>query len=270
MANEKHVHGHDCDCGCGHDHHDHEHDHEHHEPEEYLHVVQRFAGKFQGGKYDGQTVAVVALDGEPTLAPFHQASWEGCDQIVYGKDSEYEAILPDDLADWFQEVNCDYALYTGMEPLRQGMLVASMARVAISGYKGIFVETNGIPAVDPIAQMRQTMQVMVAFGAASANGVAFITPVMDFYFEGNDAAERNCATNLNVLHAEDILRFIVTSESDMAALVNVVKSKNLSGRCQLRFVVQGDAVEPSAVQAYLADNGLAEVEYLAPMAIARA
>ena len=199
-----------------------------HEPEEYLAVAHRFVAEDEYG----EPTCFIFFDGDERIAPFPN-------MVQPEEEGEVEHLLVEELAPWVNEQGVDHVVLTGGEPMKQGMCCSLIANLSLCPGRTIEVETNGISQIDPIAQLRQSLAIMSAFSATTADDLAKVLITMDHWLPGTEPLAPMCDTNYVLLGEGDTVRFIAATEEDLQEMEKVIADNDLESRCDLCLIQVG-------------------------------
>lgn len=107
-----------------------------------------------------------------------------------------------------------YVTVTGGEPMAQKNCLPLMQMLCDSGYQ-VSLETSG--ALDISAVDERVMR------------------ILDIKTPASGEVEKNLWGNLNFLHAQDEIKFVLCDEADYLWAVQVLRERNLAAKCEVLF-----------------------------------
>ena len=136
-----------------------------------------------------------------------------------GESRTLEELLADVAA-----FDCRHVCVTGGEPLAQKATLALLTCLCDAGYD-VSLETSGaldIADVDPR-----------------------VCRVVDIKAPGSGEVDKNRWENLALLRQGDELKFVLASEDDYRWACDLIRARQLSGRCPILFSPVADSLKPS-------------------------
>jgi 7-carboxy-7-deazaguanine synthase len=133
------------------------------------------------------------------------------------------------------ELGDDLVEITGGEPLLQAEVYPLMTRLANAG-KTVLLETSG--AVDTRAV---DLRVRV---------------ILDIKTPGSGEVEANVWSNLDRLKPIDEVKFVLCSRADFDWAIEIVRSRDLTGRCAVMFSAAFGRVDPAELAGWILESRL--------------
>ena len=118
------------------------------------------------------------------------------------------------IMDEVQRFPVRYVTVTGGEPLAQKNCLPLMQMLCDSGYQ-VSLETSG--ALDVSAVDERVMK------------------ILDIKTPASGEVEKNLWSNLNFLHAQDEIKFVLCDEADYLWARQVLQERNLAAKCEVLF-----------------------------------
>ena len=135
-----------------------------------------------------------------------------CDTTYAFKGGEWWDI--DAILEQVAGFDARYVTVTGGEPLAQPQCLTLLRALCDAGYR-VSLETSGaldVSAVDPR-----------------------VVKVMDLKTPASGECGRNLYTNIDHLHPQDQVKFVIADEADYLWSRDVLRSRNLNTRCEVLF-----------------------------------
>ena len=135
-----------------------------------------------------------------------------CDTTYAFKGGEWWDI--DAILEQVAGFDARYVTVTGGEPLAQPQCLTLLRALCDAGYR-VSLETSGaldVSAVDPR-----------------------VVKVMDLKTPASGECGRNLYTNIDHLHPQDQVKFVIADEADYLWSRDVLRSRNLNARCEVLF-----------------------------------
>ena len=128
-----------------------------------------------------------------------------------------------------------YITVTGGEPLAQKNSLHLLGALCDAGYE-VSLETSG---------------------ALDVSGVDVrVMKVLDIKTPGSGEAKKNLWSNLTALHAHDEIKFVLCNESDYIWAKQVLRERDLAGKCTVLFSPAQDQLSPTVLADWILRDSL--------------
>jgi 7-carboxy-7-deazaguanine synthase len=195
---------------------------------------------------DGQRVKIteifLSIQGEADAVgwPTVFVRLTGCPLRCQYCDTQYafyggEWISLDDVLERVRSFGARHVCVTGGEPLAQKSARALLTRLCDAGFS-VSLETSGALDVSDI-DVR-------------------VVRVVDMKTPGSGEVERNRYANLDLLRADEQVKFVICSRDDFEWASNLVSERRLHERCTVLFSPSNGQVEPRELAEWILERRL--------------
>ena len=132
------------------------------------------------------------------------------------------------------QLNCNLVEVTGGEPLVQDGCIDLLKSLVLNGNK-ILIETGGAISISEIPKE--------------------VTIILDIKCPSSNMSDRNLWTNIDLIKANDEIKFVIGDQKDYDWSKDIIKKYNLLNRCKVLFSpVYGKMKPKTMVEWILEDN----------------
>lgn len=148
-------------------------------------------------------------------------SWDHTSQVVQKTPQElYEAI---------QASGIKNVTLTGGEPLIQENMISLLQLLANDETLCVHIETNGSVDIAPFRAQ------------CPAKNIHYI---LDYKLPDSAMEAQMCLENLHQVQHDDVYKFVIASEVDLARAVELIQQYDLSNRCQVFLSPVREQIDP--------------------------
>ena len=151
-------------------------------------------------------------------------SWDGTSAITHK--------TPQQIYDEIKASGVKNVTLTGGEPLIQAQIVPLLQLLAADDALLVHIETNG--AVD-IAPFR---------AACPAEHIHYI---LDYKLPASAMEDQMCMDNLNQVQKQDVYKFVIAGEADLARALELIAQYDLQNRCQVFLSPVREMIDPLVI-----------------------
>ncbi|MGJ8662015.1 MAG: 7-carboxy-7-deazaguanine synthase QueE [Marinicella sp.] len=141
----------------------------------------------------------------------------------------------DDILNTIQQYNTPYVCVTGGEPLAQKRVIKLLDLLIDKGYK-VSLETAGSLSVEQVNPA--------------------VIKVVDLKAPGSGEVEKNDYQNLNFMHTDDQIKFVIADENDYQWSKNLISEHNITAKCQVLMSPVADVLPPKILADWILQDQL--------------
>lgn len=198
-------------------------------------VIERFVSINGEGAHAGKLAAFIRFSGCNLRCSY-------CD-TVWAQDSEatVELLSTDELVSWVASQPCACVTITGGEPTLQARLLElATALSALDAVEVVEIETNGSTDLATFAHERPQN----------------VSLTMDYKLPSSGMERQMCLTNLGVIDARDVVKFVIGTREDLETMLRVVRDNDLDQRCQVYLSPVFGQIEPASIVDFMREQRL--------------
>ena len=196
-----------------------------------MNIVEKFLSIDGEGPTAGELAVFVRFTGCNL-----RCSW--CD-TVYSFDTIAETLSPDEVYEYIKSQNIKNVTLTGGEPLIQPEIGELLELLNKDSALLVHIETNG--AVDA-SEFKQKYK-----------NISF---VFDYKLPQSGMTDRMCESNLLIADKNDVYKFVVGSEADLAAAYDVIEKYKLIQNTRVYLSPVLGSIEPERIVEFMKDKNM--------------
>ncbi len=196
-----------------------------------MNIVEKFLSIDGEGPTAGELAVFVRFTGCNL-----RCSW--CD-TVYSFDTIAETLSPDEVYEYIKSQNIKNVTLTGGEPLIQPEIDELLELLDKDSSLLVHIETNG--AVDA-SEFKQKYK-----------NISF---VFDYKLPKSGMADRMCESNLLIADKNDVYKFVVGSEADLAVAYDVIGKYSLIENTRVYLSPVLGSIEPERIVEFMKDKNM--------------
>ena len=220
---------------------------EHQPSAQFLPVVEKFVSVNGEGLAAGQLAAFIRFAGCNLWCSYCDTRWANHPLV------EVEGWSIENLAAWVRETGVRCVTLTGGEPLLQPNLphlVRALLEVREPYPLRVEIETNGSRPVEPLLRLRAQAQ------AEGLPGQLCLTVDWKTLSAGAEVCAAMLAGNYPLLDGRDAVKFVVSSEEDLAFARDRCEELGLFGSTNVLLSPVWGEITPAQIVDFMAANGL--------------
>lgn len=226
-------------------------------------VAERFVSINGEGVHAGRLASFVRFAGCNLRCSYCDTMWaneRGC---------PVEPMTVDRIASWVRAQPAACTTLTGGEPALQPLL-PGLVRALLDlppvedGAEGrssriVEVETNGSVDLSRLVALRDAPPNESVDAAHASQEASRLCLTMDWKLPSSGMEQRMLPGNLELLGADDTVKFVAGSYDDLREMLRVVRAHRLCDRCAVYASPVFGRIEPAQIVDFLRDHGLARV-----------
>ncbi|MGN0034424.1 MAG: radical SAM protein [Coriobacteriales bacterium] len=208
-----------------------------------LPLAEHFTSINGEGPRAGQLSCFLRVGGCNLSCGYCDTAWANEDDVAV------EWLDSDEIVALVDEARTRCVTLTGGEPLLQP--AAGEVLYALLGHDpGLFVEveTNGSVPLEAVAALRRVTD--------KAPGTLRIT--MDYKMPSSGMFDQMVVGNLNLLDADDVVKFVVGDVEDLSCMLDVATRHDLFRRCNVYLSPVTGMMDPALVVDFMKEHHLAD------------
>jgi 7-carboxy-7-deazaguanine synthase len=207
-----------------------------------LPLAEHFTSINGEGTHAGQLSCFLRVAGCNLSCSYCDTSWAN------GPDVPHEDLSVEQIVNIVDEAGTRCVTITGGEPLLQpgiGDVLYTLLRHDPALF--VEVETNGSVPLEPVAALRRVLD-------GKAPGTLSLT--MDYKLPSSGMAEEMVVGNLNLLDAEDTVKFVIGDDADLDYALEVARDHSLWSRCNVYLSPVWGTMSPARIVDLMKEHGL--------------
>lgn len=196
-------------------------------------VVELFESINGEGRKAGQLAQFVRFHGCNLNCSYCDTRWAN------ERDAPFTEMTAEEIAARLTASGICNVTLTGGEPLAQRNIELLLERLAAQEDLQVEIETNGSIPLAPFMQMRNRPSM-----------------TMDYKLPASGMERFMCLYNLQLLQAQDTLKFVCKSREDLERAAEILREYELCGRCAVYFSPVFGELAPKDMVDFLKENRL--------------
>lgn len=201
-------------------------------------VIERFVSIDGEGTHAGRLAAFIRFSGCNLRCSYCDTPWAQDDEATV------DLMRKEELVKWVAQQPCACVTITGGEPTLQSHLPELVAALAnLEQIEVVEIETNG----------------SVDLATLAADRPAELQFTMDYKLPSSGMEAQMCTTNLTLLDADDVVKFVIGSQEDLETMARIVRTHDLDHRCQVYLSPVFGQIDPAQIVDFMKEQDLRNV-----------
>lgn len=195
-------------------------------------IVERFVSINGEGKKSGQLSVFIRFKGCNLNCSYCDTLWANKENV------EYENMTEMEIYRFIKETGVNNITLTGGEPLIQDNILGLVKYLLLDQKLQLEIETNGSIDISPFVNL---------------NG---LTLTMDYKLPSSRVESKMDISNLKKIRKEDVIKFVVSCESDLYTMKNIIKEFDLVNRTNVYVSPTFEEIDPRDIVEFMKYNKL--------------
>ncbi|WP_425449346.1 putative 7-carboxy-7-deazaguanine synthase QueE [Dethiothermospora halolimnae] len=195
-------------------------------------IVERFVSINGEGKKSGQLSVFIRFKGCNLNCSYCDTLWANKENV------EYENMTEMEIYRFIKETGVNNITLTGGEPLIQDNILGLVKYLLLDQKLQLEIETNGSIDISPFVNLNR------------------LTLTMDYKLPSSRVESKMDISNLKKIRKEDVIKFVVSCESDLDTMKNIIKEFDLVNRTNVYVSPTFEEIDPRDIVEFMKYNKL--------------
>ena len=197
----------------------------------------------------------VSIDGEGPMAGALAVfiRFQGCNlrckwcdtQYSWEKEPQTEFLTAKEIFDYIKAAGVKHITLTGGEPLLQPEIGNLLELLVKEPEYLVHIETNGSVDIKPFKQTYPSKQIRY---------------ILDYKLPDSHMENKMHLENLNQVEMQDVYKFVIASEKDLARAHEIIISHHLMEKCQVYLSPVTTTMEPARLVEFMKEKNLGNLK----------